>query len=71
MVLIVLNGASTAGRSSIAAELRRRLGDGCLVTGFDAVMDEQARPVNGAGPPTWSRPIAGPSGTSAPAGTRW
>jgi chloramphenicol 3-O-phosphotransferase len=49
VVLIVRNGAPTAGRTSIAADLRR-LGDGCLVTGFDAIMGEQARPVSW--PPT-------------------
>jgi chloramphenicol 3-O phosphotransferase len=38
-VLIVLNGSSSAGKTTIAQELRPLLSEPCIVTGFDDILD--------------------------------
>jgi chloramphenicol 3-O phosphotransferase len=38
-VLIVLNGASSSGKTTIAAAVRPLLGEQCVVTGFDEILN--------------------------------
>jgi len=49
-VLIVLNGASSAGKTTIARALVGRLTPGCVVTGLDEIL-ERLRPLGGEGSP--------------------
>jgi chloramphenicol 3-O phosphotransferase len=46
--LVVLNGASSAGKTSIAQALASRLGPGCVLTGLDEIL-ERVRPLGREG----------------------